>query len=138
MAARRRPSPLSGEWLRLRWVRRGERGRLRAALLRPTGEGMAVAERLGLRGEGRGGVVYIPGRCRAGHIYRAVLGPSPWAGLPAQARHGPRAGPARARRLPCQAVLGPCLAVPGHGPSGGPARNGHVYPRSTARFAFVE
>ena len=72
------------------------------------------------------GWVYIPGRCRAGHIYRAVLGPSPWAGLPAQARHGPRAGPARARRLPCQAVLGPCLAVPGHGPSSGPARNGHV------------
>ena len=59
------------------------------------------------------------GPMRAGHIYRAVLGPSPWAGLPAQARHGPRAGPARARRLPC-------LAVPGHGPSGGPARNGHV------------
>jgi len=83
-------------------------------------------------GDGRmarvtGGVeVYIPGRCRAGHIYRAVLGPSPWADQPAQARHGPRAGPARARRLPCQAVLGPCLAVPGHGPSGGPARNGHV------------
>ena len=73
------------------------------------GEGMA--EWLGLRGEGEGWV-YIPGRCRAGHIYRAVLGPSPWADQPAQARHGPRAGPARARRLPCRARAVPRRAGP--------------------------
>jgi len=126
MAARRRPSPLSGEWLRLRWsVGEARRAReIAGGSAAACGGGDGRMARVTGGGEGW---VYIPGRCRAGHIYRAVLGPSPWADQPAQARHGPRAGPARARRLPCRAVLGPCLAVPGHGPSGGPARNGHVY-----------
>ena len=121
MAARRRPSPLSGEWLRLRWSV-GEARRAReiaggSAAACGGGDGRMAR----VTGGGEGWVLLIPGRCRAGHIYRAVLGPSPWAGLPAQARHGPRAGPARARRLPCRAVprrAGPRAARR--------ARNGHV------------
>jgi len=108
MAARRRPSPLSGEWLRLRWVRRGERGRLRAALLRPTGEGMA--ERLGLRGEGRGGIYtgpmpgrpHLPGRARAVTVGRTA-GPST-ARTSCRAGTGtPPAVPGRARAVPRRA-----------------------------------
>jgi len=99
MAARRRPSPLSGEWLRLRWVRRAREIAGGSAAAYGGGDGRTAR----VTGGGEGWV-YIPGRCRAGHIYRAVLGPSPWADLPAQARHGPRAGPARARRLPGRAT----------------------------------
>ena len=108
MAARRRPSPLSGEWLRLRWVRRGERGRWRAALLRPTGEGMA--ERLGLRGEGRGGIYtgpmpgrpHLPGRARAVTVGRPA-GPST-ARTSCRAGTGtPPAVPRRAQAVPRRA-----------------------------------
>ena len=112
MAARRRPSPLSGEWLRLRWVRRGERGRLRAALLRPAGEGMA--EWLGLRGEGRGGCF----------LYRADAGPATFTGpcsgrhrgLACRPKHGTdlvpgRHGHAACRARPCSGRASPCRAT---------------------------
>ena len=110
-----------GKWLGLRWARRLRCGGGR--------RGMKWLARVtvGKRGPRR---LYTPGRCtgpsRAGHLYRAVPVLAPWAGLAAQARHGPRAGPAWACLLTGRAVLGPCCAVPGHGPPGGPARFGHV------------
>ena len=80
---------------------RGERGRLRAALLRPAGEGMA--EWLGLRGEGRGGCSYtgpmpgrphLPGRARAATMGRPA-GPST-----ARTSCSGRASPCRATGRP--------------------------------------
>ena len=100
-----------------------ERGRLRAALLRPTGEGMA--ERLGLRGEGRGGIYtgpmpgrpHLPGRARA-----VTVG---WPAGPSTARTSCRAGTGTP-----PAVSGRARAVPRRaGPRAArrAARNGHVY-----------
>ena len=88
-----------------------ERGRLRAALLRPTGEGMA--ERLGLRGGGEGW-----------YIYRADAGPATFTG-PCSGRHrGPtsrpkhgtdlvpgRHGHAACRAGPCSGRASPCRAT---------------------------
>ena len=85
-------------------MRRGERGRLRAALLRPAGEGMA--EWLGLRGEGRGG-----------YIYRADAGPATFTGpcsgrhrgLACRPKHGTDLVPGRHGHAACRAS--PCRAT---------------------------
>ena len=85
------------------------------------GDGRRRTARVTGGGEGWGGI---------------YTGPMPgWPHLPGRARAvtvGRPAGPSTARTS-CRAgtgtppaVLGPCLAVPGHGPPGGPARNGHV------------
>jgi hypothetical protein len=77
-----------------------------------------------------------PCSSRACPLTGPVLVPSAWAGIEAQARHGRRAGLARARPPSCRAGYGPCQRVPGHVPPNGPAQYGHVYPRyclATAR-----
>ena len=99
MAARRRPSPLSGEWLRLRWSVGEARRARETAGGSAAGEGMA--EWLGLRGGGVGiytgpmpGRPHLPGRARAVTVGRP-------------------AGPSTAQTS-CQAGTGTPPAVPGH------------------------
>lgn len=83
-------------------------------------------------GGGDGRMARVTGGGEGWYIYRADAGPATFTG-PCSGRHrGPTSRPKHGTDLvpgrhghaACRA--GPCLAVPGHGPSGGPARNGHV------------
>ena len=105
MAARRRPSPLSGEWLRLRWSVGEARRARETAGGSAAGEGMA--EWLGLRGEGRGGCF----------LYRADAGPATFTGpcsgrhrgLACRPKHGTDLVPGRHGHAACRAS--PCRAT---------------------------
>ena len=114
MAARRRPSPLSGEWLRLRWSV-GEARRAReiaggSAAAYGGGDGRRRTARVTGGGEGWGGIYtgpmpgrpHLPGRARA-----VTVG---WPAGPSTARTSCRAGtgtppavPGRARAVPRRA-----------------------------------
>ena len=97
MAARRRPSPLSGEWLRLRW----SVGEARRA--REIAGGSAAA-----CGGGDGRMARVTGgEGRGGYIYRADAGPATFTG-PCSGRH---------RGLACR---------PKHGTDLVPGRHGHA------------
>ena len=113
MAARRRPSPLSGEWLRLRW----SVGEARRA--REIAGGSAAAY-----GGGDGRTARVTGGGEGWYIYRADAGPATFTG-PCSGRHrGPtswpkhgtdlvpgRHGHAACRAGPCSGRASPCRAT---------------------------
>ena len=104
MAARRRPSPLSGEWLRLRWSV-GEARRAReiaggSAAACGGGDGRMAR----VTGGGEGWVLLIPGRCGPATFTGPCSGRH--RGLACRPKHGTDLVPGRHEHAACRA--GPC------------------------------